>query len=124
MDINALRNILPLIGISVIVACATFVVNIWLFSPHPRFSPAEASFIESLLYIIVGALLLLGSGGITRTSQRAAMLASAAKALGKEVIGPSEIFRRDAWKPKGFTRLGLILIMAGIILLILYFVLL
>jgi hypothetical protein len=40
----------------------------------------------------------------------------------KKTIEPSEIFRRDAWKAKGFTRLGLILIMTGIILLALYFV--
>jgi hypothetical protein len=41
--------------------------------------------------------------------------------LGNDVIGPSEIFRRDAWKPKGFLRLGLTLIMTGIILLVIYF---
>ncbi|MEM2105388.1 MAG: DUF308 domain-containing protein [Candidatus Bathyarchaeia archaeon] len=124
MDITALRNILPLIGISLIVACATYIINLWIFSSNSRFSPTEASFVEGILYIIIGVLFLLGSGGISLTSQRAAALASAASALGKDVIGPSEIFRRDAWKPKGFTRLGLILIMAGIILLIFYFALL
>lgn len=124
MNIITLRNILLLIVISLIVACVTYIFNLWLFSLHPRISPAEASFVEGLLYVFIGALLFLGSGGISRTTQKAAMLASAAKALSKnDVIGPSEIFRRDAWKPKGFTRLGLTLIMAGIILLILYFVL-
>ena len=50
------------------------------------------------------------------------MLAAAASAISKEIIGPSEIFRRDAWKPKGFIRLGLTLIITGIILLVIYFV--
>ena len=72
--------------------------------------------------IIVGVLLYLGSGGITRTSQRAAMLSATASAAGADVIGPAEIFRKDAWKPKGFVRLGLTLIIAGIILVIIYFV--
>ena len=84
--------------------------------------PAEASFLEGVTFIILGALFFLGSGGISQTTRRAAMTAAAATAMGKDVIGPSEIFRRDAWKPKGFTRLGLILILTGIFLLLIYFV--
>lgn len=50
------------------------------------------------------------------------MLASAAKAIShKDVIGPSEIFRKDAWKPKGYVRFGLVLMGAGAFLLVIYF---
>ena len=107
---------------SLIVACAIYMIDLWLFSSHQPISPTDASFVEGMILVILGALLYLGSGGISRTSQRAAMLSAAASAAGAEVIGPSEIFRRDAWKPKGFIRLGLILIITGIILLIIYFV--
>jgi len=36
-------------------------------------------------------------------------------------VGPGEIYRRDAWKPKGMKRFGLTLMLAGIILLAIYF---
>jgi len=122
MNKSVLQNVTLLIGASLILASATYVINLKLFSLHSRVSSVDTLFLEAIFFISIGALLFLGSGGISRTSQKAAMLASAAKALGKEVIGPSEIFRRDAWKPKGFTRLALTLIMTGIILLIIYFV--
>jgi len=51
------------------------------------------------------------------------MLASApGGGTGEDIVGPSEIYRRDAWKPKGSIRFGLTLIIAGIVLLVIYFV--
>ena len=123
MNKKALRNIILLISASLALAFATYTVDLWLFSSHPRISPGDASFLEGIIFIILGALFFLGSGGITRGSQKAALLAAAAEAItGTETVGPSEIFERDAWKPKGFIRLGLTLIITGIILLVIYFV--
>jgi len=122
MNKDALRNVTLLISASLLFAFATYIFDLWFFSSYPRISPEDASFLEGIIFIILGALLFLGSGGINRGSQRAAMLAAAASAISKEIIGPSEIFRRDAWKPKGFIRLGLTLIITGIILLVIYFV--
>jgi len=123
MNRSILRNVTFLITVSLVLASVTYAVDIWLFSSHPYISLADIVFIEGIIFIIVGAVLFLGSGGISRASQRAAMLAATASAMGKEVIGPTEIFRRDSWKPKGFIRLGLILIMTGVILLLVYFAL-
>jgi len=65
----------------------------------------------------------LGRGGINLWSQKAAILLSLADALyNKETPGPRETYRRDAWKAKGFTRIALILIIAGVFMLIIYFV--
>jgi hypothetical protein len=123
MNKKALRNIILLISASLALAFATYTVDLWLFSSHPRISPGDSSFLEGIIFIILGALFFLGSGGITRGSQKAALLAAAAEAItGTETVGPSEIFERDAWKPKGFIRLGLTLIITGIILLVIYFV--
>jgi hypothetical protein len=122
MNRSTLWNIIRLIYVSLGIACATYLFDLWFFSIYPEMLPTEASFLEGLAFIILGTLFLLGSGGISRGSQGAAMLAALASAIGKEVIGPSEIFRRDAWKPKGFMRLGLILILSGIFLLFIYFV--
>jgi hypothetical protein len=120
-----LKNATFLTSVSIVLACATYIVNLWIFSSNSRLSPSDASFLEGICFIILGALLLLGSGGINRASRGAALLAATAEAIsGRKMIGPSEMFRRDAWKADGSLRLGLILIIAGIILLIIYFVLL
>jgi hypothetical protein len=128
MNKTAIQTISLLFAASLIVAFAIYEVTFWLFSTQPYLtsrtdiSATDMIFFEGLMVILAGVLLFLGSGGISRRSQQAALLASAAKAFDNDVIGPSEIFRRDAWKPKGFTRTALILIMAGIILLVTYFV--
>jgi len=123
MNKHRVRNALILIDISLVIACGTYLLNDRFFSSHPFMSRTDATFVEGIFFILVSFLVLIGSGGVTHTSQKAAMLASAAKAVSnKDAIGPSEIFRRDAWKPKGYVRLGLVLIAAGAFLLVIYFV--
>jgi len=109
--------------ISLAIAIIVYLLNFRFLSSNPEITPGTASFFEGVLVTLVGLLLLLGSGGISRNTGRAAMLASAAKGISNgDIIGSSEIFERDAWKPKGFMRLGLIMTMAGIFLLVIYFV--
>jgi hypothetical protein len=116
-------NVVLLFGISLMLACIVYYVDLRIFSSEVgNISCLDALFIEAVLSIILGALALLGSGGLSRASQRAAALAAAAGAISsRETIGPSEVFRRDAWKPRGFVRLGLVLMMMGVSLLIIYF---
>jgi hypothetical protein len=119
----SLRNIALVILTAAVLACATYLVDLWFFShkvPHlnPNMSPSDASFLEGIPFVLCGALALIGSGGISRGTEREVITAAEASVINKDVIGPSEIFRREAWKPKGFTRLGLTLIIAGIILII------
>lgn len=90
MNKHRVRNALILIGISLMIACGTYLLNGWFFSSHPFMSRTDATFVEGIFFIFVGFLVLIGSGGVTRTSQKAAMLASAAKAFSnKDAIGPS-----------------------------------
>jgi len=117
----SLRNVALLIGVSVVVAFVAYGVSLWLLGS--LFPSSELSGMEGILFILAGVCSLLGSGGISRNTAKAAMLASAASAMGSKTIGPSEIMRRDAWKPKGHTRLGLTLIIAGVALLVFSFVL-
>lgn len=128
MNRYGLRNLVFLVILSSAVACITYAADVWFFS-FQKFvplslstSPSDASFLEGIVFLLCGVLALIGSGGISATTRKAAVLAAAASAMGKDVISPSEVYKRDAWKPKGFTRLGLTLIMAGVILLIVYFV--
>ena len=120
MNKNTLRNIALLVGISLILASVIHIFNLWLFSLKPLISPIDATFLEGIIFIGLGILFFIGSGGINPDTRKAAMLAALVDALGKEVIGPSEVYKRDAWKPKGSIRLGLIFIITGIILVIIY----
>ena len=123
MNRKALRNILLLLSSSTLLASATHAANYALLYSNRRVSPTEAAFLEGILFIIVGILLFLGSGGINHASQQATLLAAAAGAIsGNDVVSPSEILRRDAWKPKGSTFAGLVLIVAGLVLMAVYFV--
>ena len=115
MNKYSLRNIALLLCVSLVVAFATYGVSFWFLPSYPR---SDLSAIEGILFVLGGVGFLLGSGGISHNTAKAAILASAASAAGKETIGPSEIMRRDAWKPKGHIRLGLTLIIAGIVLII------
>jgi len=114
---QAVVNILTLAIGSLAVTIVTYAINLQLFSSN------SALFIEGIVSILAGILFLLGSGGINLWSQKAAILAAATEAIsGKEQPKPSEIYKLDRWKPRGFTRLGLILIIAGILMLVLYFI--
>jgi len=108
-----LRGVLVLIASSIVVALAIFGFDfIFLHS----YSLANILALEGILAVVFGACFLVGSGGMSRNTASAAILASAAKAIDGETIGPSEILRRDVWKPKGYVRLGLTIIGAGAIL--------
>jgi hypothetical protein len=107
---------------SLLIALSVYFVNILLLSSNERVSPGDALFVEGAVSVLVGFLLLLGRGGINFWSKTAAILAAAASAVsGRETVGPKEIMRRDAWTARGFLRLGLILLLTGILMLAAYF---
>ena len=125
-------NIVILSGFSLLITIAAYFLNTWFlsFRDLPRtdvlfvegLSPTDMLFVEGMLFIIAGLLLLLGRGGINLWSQRAAILSALAGAVyDEDTVGPAEIFRRDVWKPKGFIRIALILILAGVFMVLTYF---
>jgi hypothetical protein len=132
MNKRILLNLALLITASLVLALVIYFVNFWFLLPllqrhwwllTPEVTSEDALFFEGLILIIFGVLALIGSGGINRASRAAALLAAATEAItGKKTVGPGEIYKRDAWKPRGYVRYGLILIITGIILLVICFV--
>lgn len=105
-----------------LITIATYFVNIWVLSSSKDFTPTDALFTEGIIFLLSGLLFLLGRGGISLWTVRAAILAAKASAVfGGDTVGPGEIFRRDLWKPKGFIRIALVLILAGIFMILGYF---
>jgi len=119
---KVLLSLLMLSCVSIMITIAFYFVNLWLFSSVRYFSPTDAFFIEGVLFLIVGFYLLLGRGGISIWSVRAAILSALAGAVFDQgTVGPDEMLKRDRWKPEGFVRLALILILAGVFMILIYF---
>ena len=115
-------GLLFLVGIAVIIIAIAYFVNIWLFSNVKYITPLEAFFVEGVFLLIFGILLLLGRGGINVWTLKAAILAAAAEAVyGQDTVGPNEAMRRDRWKPQGYTRFALLLLITGFLMLAAYF---
>ncbi len=120
---SVLLNLVAFLGIAALITASIYLVDLWLLSGNTLFSPIDAMFFEGILFLLIGLMLLLGRGGITPTSRRAALLSALAEAMfNADTPSPSEIFRRDEWKPQGFTRLALILIFAGVLMILTYFI--
>lgn len=119
---NMLLNTVMFSGISLLITVAVYFVNAWIFSSSEYSSPTDIFFIEGILFLIAGVLLLLGRGGINLWSQKAAILSALAEAVyGGDTVGPAETLRKDMWRPKGFVRIALILILAGVFMILIYF---
>jgi hypothetical protein len=136
MNKYSVRNVALLGLASAAVAIAFFGLSSWLVQSYVRglnsyygpnssapYPPSEIAGGDAILLIIGGAIFLLGSGGISRNTSRAALYASVASAFGNETVGPAEMMRRDAWRPKGHKLMGLTLIAAGIFSIVLAFLL-
>jgi len=127
------RRIAVFVLCVVLVVTIVYVFNFWWWNyAAPKaylarvwLTQNDALFLEGLALVLLGLLFLLGSGGINQWSIRASVLGSAADAIyggkGRKAPGPSEILRRDLWKPSGFVRFGLTLLLAGIVLILLHF---
>jgi hypothetical protein len=108
-----------LLLVSFVLVCAVYIMDSWFFfSGQNRLRPDEILFTEGLISVMMGVLFLIGSGGLTAASQKAAMLAATAKAFDDDAIGPGEVYRRDSWKPKGFKRLALVFLVTGVALIL------
>jgi len=122
MNRKIVLSLLMFSSVALLITIGFYFINLQLFSSSGYLSPNDAFFLEGVLFLIIGFLLLLGRGGINLWSQRAAILSALAGAVyKKDTVGPNEMYERDRWKPEGFTRLALILIITGVIMLLIYF---
>ena len=115
-------DVVKLALVALLIAMVVYVVNVLVLSSNEWVSPTDALFAEGAVSCLIGFLLLLGRGGINFWSRTAAVLAAAASAIsGRGTVGPREIMRRDAWRARGFLRVGLILLLAGLFMFAAYF---
>ena len=109
-------------GLSLVIAIVFYGANVLLLPPAAKFTSTEALFVEGIAFLLMGLLLMLGRGGMNLSTVSAAILSASAEAVcGTEGVGPAEEMRIDSWKSKGFITAGLVLIMAGLFMLAMYF---
>lgn len=76
---------------------------------------------EALFCIIISVLFALGRGGINAYTLRSATTAAATDAIYGTEYSVTETFRKDKWKPQGFPKTALVLLVAGLVMLAVYF---
>ncbi|UCD96167.1 MAG: hypothetical protein JSV35_06640 [Candidatus Bathyarchaeota archaeon] len=107
--------------ISLVTVLAFYLLNLLILQSSSFISPTEGLFIEGVVLLNLGVGLLLGRGGMSLASLRAALLSAEAEAVcGTDAVGPAELMRRDKWKPKGFHRASRFLLLTGSLLIIAY----
>jgi len=122
MKKSILRDVVVLIAASACMVTATFIFNLYLLPQNQLISSHDALFLEGLLFLLFGILFLLGSGGLNLASLKGALLGSAAEAVfDADTVGPSELYAKDAWRPRGHKRFAVTLMITGVILLLIYF---
>lgn len=119
---HILLNVTAYASVSSLIVVIVYFFNVLLLSSNEIISKTDALFVEGIIFLLLGFLLLLGRGGINLWSQKAALLSAAAEAVyGADTVGPAEIMRKNSWKSKGFIRAGLVLVIAGVFMLAIYF---
>jgi hypothetical protein len=119
---RALALIIFLYLIEVCAVVLVFTALDFFVLPHSiYFRTYDWFFLEGILCFVLSVLFALGRGGIDAYTHRSA----ATKALADAIYGKdyeiSETFRRDKWRPEGFPKATLVLLIAGIATLIIYF---
>lgn len=128
---NVVFNLAVMLSISVLIVRGLQLFNFWFGTRWKEVQgasmPIHHMFLaEGIMFLLLGFLLLLGSGGINLWTISAILNSSIAdwiygKESNKEHVRPSEILRVDRWQPKGLPHAGLICIFAGIIMILTYF---
>jgi hypothetical protein len=130
---NVVLNLVVLLGLAGLIVAGTYVFNLWVQTRYPMtwwgllpLTVLDMVFFEGVGFILLGLLLLVGSGGINRWTVETVFKSSIADwVYGREGdedrVKPSELFRADTWKPRGFPRVGLTLLLAGVLMGVIYF---
>jgi len=130
---NIVVNMALFLCFACLIVAAVYVSNLWFPSRYHEvwgitldISVTDLFFLEGVIFILLGLLLFVGSGGINRWTVETMLKSSIAdwiygKERNKNRVKPTELFLADRWKPKGFPRVSLTLLLSGILMVLIYF---
>lgn len=96
-------------------------INFFILPHNSSIRMFDWFLLEGIFCIIVSILFALGRGGLDAYTLRSAATVAAADALYDEEHKVSDVFQKDKWKPSGFPKAALVLLVSGAILLLVYF---
>jgi hypothetical protein len=116
-----LRIILLLfLEVFVVVAFFSF-LNFYVLPTRGSVRVYDWFLFEGVICVIFSVLFALGRGGIDAYTLQSAATAAATDAIYGTKYGVSEAFRKDKWKPQGFPKAALVLLVSGLVMLAAYF---
>jgi membrane protein implicated in regulation of membrane protease activity len=96
-------------------------VNLFILPHSIYFRAYDWFFFEGIFCFILSVLFALGRRGIDAYTSRSATAKALADAIYGKDYEVSETFRKDKWRPEGFPKAALVLLIAGIVILMIYF---
>jgi hypothetical protein len=117
---RALIILLYLIEVCVVVLVFT-ALNFSVLRNSIYFRTYDWFFLEGILCFALSVLFALGRSGLDAYTHRSATTKALADAIYGKDYEISETFRKGKWRPEGFLKAALVLLIAGIATLIIYF---
>jgi hypothetical protein len=105
----------------IVVSFFWLLLNFFVLQPNAAVRAYDGVLFESIFCVILSILFALGRGGIDAYSLRSAATAAATDAICGTNYEIPKTFRKDKWKPQGFPRAALVLLVAGLVMLMAYF---
>ena len=96
-------------------------VNFYVLPRNVNIRAYDWFLFEGIFCMVFSILLALGRGGIDAYTARSAATVAATDAIYDKEYKVSEVFRKDKWKPEGFPKAALVLLIVGIMFLLIYF---
>jgi len=122
MPNKTLTRLILLLIIEVLVVVLVFsAINFFILSRNSSIRMFDWFLLEGIFCIIVSMLFAIGRGGLDAYTLRSAATVAAADALYDEEHKVSDVFQKDKWKPSGFPKAALVLLIVGVIFLLIYF---
>lgn len=108
-----------IIGVGIVVLFFAL-LNLYVL-PHDAYLRVyDWFFFEGVFCLIFGVLFFLGRGGIDRYTLGSAATRAATDAVYGTDYSVSDAFRKDKWKPQGFRRAALVLLVSGLVMFLIY----
>jgi len=119
---KALARIFILLIIEVCAVVLIFTgINLFILPHNISVRVYDWFLFEGIFCLILSILFALGRGGIDAYTLRSAETAALADAVYGKDYEISKTFRKDKWRAEGFPKAALVLLIAGIVVLTLYF---
>ena len=118
---KAFARMFILLIIEVCIVVLMFMgINLFILPHDVLLTVYDWFFFEGIFCLVLSVLFALGRGGIDAYTLRSARAAALADAVYGKDYEVSETFKKDKWRPEGFPKAALVLLISGIVMIVIY----